>query len=96
MNNRTSNPIEDELDVIRLKIYERIKDMTPEEEVAYFRAQNEPIIRQFPTMALIDGRFREALEEEDNTFSREAEAIQLAHLLDLFTIAFSVDRKSVV
>ena len=47
MNNRTSNPIEDELDVIRLKIYERIKDMTPEEEVAYFRAQNEPIIRQF-------------------------------------------------
>ena len=47
MNNRTSNPIEDELDVVRLKIYERIKDMTPEEEVAYFRAQNEPIIRQF-------------------------------------------------
>ena len=47
MNNRTSNPIEDELDIIRLKIYERIKDMTPEEEVAYFRAQNEPIIRQF-------------------------------------------------
>lgn len=44
MNNRTSNPIEDELDIIRLKI---IKDMTPEEEVAYFRAQNEPIIRQF-------------------------------------------------
>ena len=47
MNNRTSNPIEDELDVVRLKIYERIKDMTPEEEVAYFRAQNAPIIRQF-------------------------------------------------
>ena len=46
-NDRTSNPIEDELDVVRLKIYERIKDMTPEEEVAYFRAQNEPIIRQF-------------------------------------------------
>lgn len=45
-------------------------------------------IVNFPTMALIDGRFREALEEEDNTFSREAEAIQLAHLLDLFTIAF--------
>ena len=47
MNDRTSNPIEDELDIIRLKIYERIKDTTPEEEVAYFRAQNEPIIRQF-------------------------------------------------
>ena len=48
MNNRTSNPTEDELDVIRLKIYERIKDMTPEEEVAYFRAQNEPIIWPLP------------------------------------------------
>lgn len=47
MNDRTSDPIEDELDIIRLKIYERIKDMTPEEEVAYFREQNEPIIRQF-------------------------------------------------
>lgn len=45
-------------------------------------------IVNFPTMALIDGRFREALEEENNTFSREVEAIQLAHLLDLFTIAF--------
>ena len=47
MNDRTSNPIEDELDIIRLKIYERIKDMIPEEEVVYFRAQNAPIIRQF-------------------------------------------------
>ena len=47
MNDKTSNPIEDELDSIRLRLYERIKGMPPEEEVAYFRAQNEPIVRQF-------------------------------------------------
>lgn len=42
----------------------------------------------FPTVSLIDGRFREALEEEGNTYAREAEAIQLARYLGLFTVAF--------
>ncbi|MDO5145843.1 MAG: phosphoenolpyruvate hydrolase family protein [Eubacteriales bacterium] len=45
-------------------------------------------IVNYPTLAMIDGKFREALEEEGNTYSREAEAIQLAHYLDLFTVAF--------
>lgn len=39
-------------------------------------------------MALIDGKFREALEEEGNTYQQEVEAIHLARYLDLFTIAF--------
>ena len=38
---------EDELDAIRLAIYEEIKDMTPEEQVAYFNAQAEPIIKEY-------------------------------------------------
>jgi hypothetical protein len=38
---------EEELDAIRLAIYEEIKDMTPEEEVAYFKAQAAPIHEQF-------------------------------------------------
>ncbi len=42
----------------------------------------------FPTLALVDGMFREALEEEGNNYSREVEAIRLAHHLDLFTVAF--------
>ncbi len=38
---------EDELDAIRLSLYEEIKGMTPEEEVAYITAKTEPIIKQF-------------------------------------------------
>ncbi|MCI8483750.1 MAG: helix-turn-helix domain-containing protein [Lachnospiraceae bacterium] len=45
-------------------------------------------IVNFPTMGLIDGQFREALEEEGNSFDREVEAVKLAHYLDLFTLAF--------
>ena len=48
-------------------------------------------IVNYPTMALIDGNFRTALEEEGNTFATEAEAIKLAHFMDLFTIAFVTD-----
>jgi hypothetical protein len=37
MNNTLkSNPVEDELDAIRIKLYEQTKDMTSEERVAYF------------------------------------------------------------
>ena len=39
--------LEDELDAIRLSLYEEIKDMTPEEEVTYIKAETEPIMRQF-------------------------------------------------
>lgn len=42
----------------------------------------------FPTVALIDGQFREALEEEGVTYQSEVEAIRIAHYLDLFTVAF--------
>ena len=42
----------------------------------------------YPTVALIDGQFREALEEEGITYDSEVEAIKIAHFLDLFTVAF--------
>ena len=42
----------------------------------------------FPTVALIDGKFREALEEEGTTFDREVAAIKLANHFDMFTMAF--------
>ena len=41
------NSFEEELDTIRLAIYEEIKDMTPEERVAYFNAQAEPILKEY-------------------------------------------------
>ena len=45
-------------------------------------------IVNYPTMSLIDGKFRIALEEEGNTYQKEVEAIRLAHYYDLFTVAF--------
>lgn len=45
-------------------------------------------IVNFPTLALIDGKFREALEEEGSTYEKEVEAIQLAHSMNMFTMAF--------
>ena len=41
------NSFEEELDAIRLAIYEEIKDMTSEERVAYFNAQAEPILKEY-------------------------------------------------
>ena len=42
----------------------------------------------FPTVSLIDGKFREALEEEGTTFDREVAAIKLANHFEMFTVAF--------
>jgi len=36
-----------ELHAIRLKIYEQIKDMTPEEETAWFNMRTEPVMKEF-------------------------------------------------
>jgi len=49
------NSFEEELRAIRLAIYEEIKDMTPEEQVAYFNAQAEPILKEYglQTVSLI-------------------------------------------
>ena len=41
------DPVEEEINAIRLQIYEEIKDMTPEEEARYFISRTDPVIRQF-------------------------------------------------
>jgi hypothetical protein len=41
------NSFEEELDAIRIAIYEKTKDMTPGEEIAYLRAQTDPIHEQY-------------------------------------------------
>lgn len=48
-------------------------------------------IVNYPTLSLIDGKFGEAIKEEQNTYGKEVEAIKLAHFLELFTVAFVVD-----
>jgi len=36
-----------ELHKIRIKIYEEIKDMTPEEVTAWYKTRTEPIMKEF-------------------------------------------------
>lgn len=48
-------------------------------------------INNYPTVGLIDGKFREAIEEQGLTFDKEVDAIRIAHGMDLFTIAFVFD-----
>lgn len=45
-------------------------------------------INNYPTIGLIDGDFRDALEAEGITYEKEVEAIKTASGLGLFTIAF--------
>lgn len=45
-------------------------------------------INNFPSVGLIDGVFREALEEQGITYDQEVEAIRLANERNLFTVAF--------
>ena len=42
-----SNPVEDELDVIRIRLYEQTKDMTTEERVAYVNSKAEQILKPY-------------------------------------------------
>ena len=44
---KTSDTIEDEIDEIRLRIYERTKDMNPSELTEYYRKSGEAIARKY-------------------------------------------------
>jgi hypothetical protein len=44
---KNKNMIEADLDVIRDKIYEEIKDLSPAEEVEYFRRETEETIKKY-------------------------------------------------
>lgn len=48
-------------------------------------------INNYPTIGMLDGVFREALEEEGISFEREVEAIRIGHAIGLFTVAFVFD-----
>lgn len=47
MSKKMFETFEDELDAIRLRLYEEVKDMTPEEEIAYLKVQVEPLYQEF-------------------------------------------------
>ena len=38
---------EDELNAVRIELYEKTKGMTPDEEVAYLKSLSAPILKEF-------------------------------------------------
>ena len=58
------NSFEEELDTVRLAIYEEIKNMTPEEEVAYFNTQAAPILKEYGLQAVDEIKAEEQIKKE--------------------------------
>lgn len=50
-------------------------------------------IQNFPTVGLIDGLFRQNLEETAMGYSKEVEAIAIAHTMNLFTAPYVFNEK---
>jgi predicted TIM-barrel enzyme len=48
-------------------------------------------VQNFPTVGLIDGAFRQNLEETGMSYAQEVEMIRLAHAKDLFTTPYVFD-----
>jgi len=57
MKLRDNNPIEDELDAIRIKIYEHTKHMSSAERVEYFNRRTQEVFKEFGINAEIVSAF---------------------------------------
>jgi len=49
---RKPTPVEEELNAIRVALYEEIKDMSPSEMTAYIKAQVAPLEQKFGIQAV--------------------------------------------
>ena len=45
-------------------------------------------VNNFPTHCIVDGQFRQILEETGMSVKKEFEMVALAHKMDLFTIVY--------
>ncbi|MBQ9389036.1 MAG: hypothetical protein IJU07_02560 [Synergistaceae bacterium] len=63
MNEKVYDDFEDELDAIRLSLYDEVKDMTTDDMIAYLHEQTAPIIKklglQYSTLKPVQPRKRE-------------------------------------
>jgi hypothetical protein len=62
---KSKNTIEDEIDVIRDAIYDKIKNMSPEEEIAYFHDNAVAVCKEFGIKIYSDAE----LEESESIFN---------------------------
>ncbi|WP_062353428.1 phosphoenolpyruvate hydrolase family protein [Bacillus kwashiorkori] len=53
-------------------------------------------INNYPTIGLIDGIYREALEEQGISYKQEVESIYIANKLGMFTVAFVFDKEQAI
>lgn len=53
-------------------------------------------VQNFPTIGLIDGVFRQNLEETGTSYAQEVELVRLAHKKDLFTTPYVFDPEQAV
>lgn len=53
-------------------------------------------VQNFPTVGVIDGNFRQILEETGMSFDLEIEMIRLAHEMDLLTCPYAFDEEQAV
>ena len=58
------NTFEDELDEIRVKIYEQIKDMGAEERVEYLKSLTAPILKEYGLRTLNQIKADEQMKRE--------------------------------
>ncbi|MFP3919738.1 phosphoenolpyruvate hydrolase family protein [Lysinibacillus telephonicus] len=64
-----------------------------EDYIANIKSAGFAGVNNFPTVGLINGQFREALEEAGLGYEMEVEAIRIASGLGLFTLAFVFDEQ---
>lgn len=62
-----------------------------DEYIEYIKNIGFSGINNYPTVGLLDGKFREYLEENNLGYEKEVEAISIAKQKDLFTLAFVFD-----
>ncbi|WP_033828052.1 phosphoenolpyruvate hydrolase family protein [Bacillus andreraoultii] len=53
-------------------------------------------INNYPTIGLVDGIYREVLEEQGISYKQEVESISIANKLGLFTVAFVFDKEQAI
>ena len=61
---KRTDTFKEELDEIRVKLYEEIKDMTPEEHVAYIKTLTAPILQEYGLRTVNQTKTDEQMEKE--------------------------------
>jgi hypothetical protein len=53
---KSRNTIEDELNAVRIDLYEKTKGMTPKEEVSYLKSLSAPVLKEFGIRTVNEAR----------------------------------------